>query len=412
MDIDFGIVLAGAIVGFTVGLTGMGGGALMTPILILFFGIDPVTAVSSDLVVSLLMKPVGAAVHLRKGTVNLKLVKWLIIGSVPAAVIGVLLITGLRDNDTVNPDTVDLIIKTALGIALLLSVATMIGKATVSLRQHYRDQSAGIIGQTGDSVLGITVRPVPTLIIGVLGGVVVGMTSVGSGSLIIVGLLLAYPTLRAGGLVGTDLVQAVPLVGAAALTYILVGEFHAPPAWAVVDDRRQQRAEAIRPKAEVHQRGIGAPHDSARRTHVDASLVALPCHLDRQEARATFLHQLSATRRHEAELEHRMRRADTRVPGKGQFPARREDAQPVVGARLARRQHESCLGEIQPGGDRLHGSGIEVAGVRHDRKRVAAAGRVGEDVELEESALLHGWSATARSMPPRPSARACRCSRP
>jgi hypothetical protein len=103
----------------------------------------------------------------------------------------------------------------------------MIGKAAVSLRQHYRDQAAGLVGRTDDSVFGIQVKPLPTIVIGVLGGVVVGMTSVGSGSLIIVGLLLLYPSLRAGGLVGTDLVQAVPLVGAAAITYIVLGEFHA-----------------------------------------------------------------------------------------------------------------------------------------------------------------------------------------
>ncbi len=121
----------------------MGGGALMTPILILFFGIDPLTAVSSDLVVSLFMKPVGAAVHLRRGTVNLKLVKWLVIGSVPAAIIGVLIITSIGDSETVAD-----IIKLALGIALLLSVATMIGKAIVSLRQYYRDRAAGIVGQS------------------------------------------------------------------------------------------------------------------------------------------------------------------------------------------------------------------------------------------------------------------------
>jgi hypothetical protein len=101
----------------------------------------------------------------------------------------------------------------------------MIGKATVSLRQYYRDRAMGIIGPSGDSVFGIAVKPIPTLLIGAIGGVVVGMTSVGSGSLIIVGLLLLYPSLRAGGLVGTDLVQAVPLVGAAALTYIILGEF-------------------------------------------------------------------------------------------------------------------------------------------------------------------------------------------
>jgi uncharacterized membrane protein YfcA len=221
-DLDLALVVAGVVVGFVVGLTGMGGGALMTPLLILFFGIDPVTAVSSDLIVSLFMKPVGAAVHLRRGTVNLTLVRWLVIGSVPAAIGGVLIITSIGDSGSVET-----FIKTALGVALLLSVATMVGKALVSLRQHYRDQAAGIVGQSGDSVFGITVKPVPTMIIGILGGVVVGMTSVGSGSLIIVGLLLLYPTLRAGGLVGTDLVQAVPLVGAAALTYIVLGEFHA-----------------------------------------------------------------------------------------------------------------------------------------------------------------------------------------
>lgn len=221
-DLNVGLAIAGILVGFVVGLTGMGGGALMTPILILFFGIDPVTAVSSDLIVSLAMKPIGAAVHLRRGTVNLSLVKWLVVGSVPAAVGGVLIITSIGDSDSVAN-----FIKIALGVALLLSVSTMVGKALVSLRQHYRDQAAGTLGQSTDSVFEIKVKPIPTMIIGVIGGVVVGMTSVGSGSLIIVGLLLAYPSLRAGGLVGTDLVQAVPLVGAAALTYIVLGEFHA-----------------------------------------------------------------------------------------------------------------------------------------------------------------------------------------
>ena len=228
-NLDVGLVMAGILVGFVVGLTGMGGGALMTPILILFFGIDPVTAVSSDLIVSLCMKPVGAGVHLRRGTVNLQLVKWLVIGSVPAAILGVLIVTSIGDGEAVAT-----LIKTALGTALLLSVLTMIGKAVFSLRQHYRDQSQGVLGQSDDSVFGITVRPIPTLIIGIVGGVVVGMTSVGSGSLIIVGLLLLYPRLRAGGLVGTDLVQAVPLVGAAALTYVILGEFHPEVAGALL----------------------------------------------------------------------------------------------------------------------------------------------------------------------------------
>ena len=81
--------VAGLFVGFTVGLTGMGGGALMTPILVLLFGINPGTAVSSDLLTSLIMKPVGAAVHFRKGTVNWPLTRWLALGSVPAASAGV-----------------------------------------------------------------------------------------------------------------------------------------------------------------------------------------------------------------------------------------------------------------------------------------------------------------------------------
>jgi uncharacterized protein len=85
MSVDLAIVAGGAAVGFVVGMTGMGGGALMTPMLVFFFNINPLTAVSSDLVASLFMKPVGALVHLRRGTVHLELVRYLCIGSVPAA---------------------------------------------------------------------------------------------------------------------------------------------------------------------------------------------------------------------------------------------------------------------------------------------------------------------------------------
>jgi len=228
MDLNVGLVLAGLLVGFVVGLTGMGGGALMTPILIFFFKIDPLTAIGSDLVVSLFMKPVGALVHLRRGTVNLQLVQWLVFGSVPGAFVGVWFITSLGTSSSVQNT-----VKTMLGVALLVSVATMLVKAFVSLRQHYRDKAAGAIPDEQD-VSAIVVRPVPTLLIGVLGGIVVGMTSVGSGSLIIVGLLLLYPVLRANNLVGTDLVQAVPLVAAAALGHIIAGNFSAPTAASLV----------------------------------------------------------------------------------------------------------------------------------------------------------------------------------
>src|ERR1700759_3763094 len=90
---DFNVTMAAAAfgIGIVVGLTGMGGGALMTPVLVLFFGVPPLAAVSSDLVAAAVMKPVGSFVHLRRGTVNLNLVKWLCVGSVPAAFSGVLI---------------------------------------------------------------------------------------------------------------------------------------------------------------------------------------------------------------------------------------------------------------------------------------------------------------------------------
>src|SRR5271167_2301926 len=88
MHVDPYIVLGSAIVGLLVGMTGAGGGALMTPMLILLFGVKPSTAISSDLVAAVVMRHVGAAVHLRKGTVNLRLVAWMTLGSVPMAFLG------------------------------------------------------------------------------------------------------------------------------------------------------------------------------------------------------------------------------------------------------------------------------------------------------------------------------------
>jgi uncharacterized membrane protein YfcA len=227
--IDGYVALAGLVVGFTVGLTGMGGGALMTPILVLLFKIQPLAAVSSDLVAAFIMKPVGGAVHLRRGTVNRKLVGWLVAGSVPSAFTGVLVLRALGDGAQVQ-----IRIKEALGIALLLAVSTMVVRAFLNVRRHWA-KADGRSGQapgsqlgveTGDGCRAVVVRPLPTLLIGALGGLVVGMTSVGSGSLIIVLLLLLYPQLRASELVGTDLIQAVPLVGSAALGHLLFGDFH------------------------------------------------------------------------------------------------------------------------------------------------------------------------------------------
>ncbi|WP_020518847.1 sulfite exporter TauE/SafE family protein [Catelliglobosispora koreensis] len=207
------LVAAGFGVGIVVGLTGMGGGALMTPVLVLFFGIPPLSAVSSDLVASAIMKPVGSAVHIRRGRVDWRLVKWLCIGSIPAAFCGVLLSKALGDGERVHD-----VVQIALGIALLLAVAGLVGRSFIRLREQP--------GQSSErEVPRVTVRPLATVILGAVGGVVVGMTSVGSGSLIIVALLALYPTLRANDIVGTDLVQAVPLVGAAALGHLIFGDF-------------------------------------------------------------------------------------------------------------------------------------------------------------------------------------------
>jgi uncharacterized membrane protein YfcA len=218
-ELDPLLAVAGLLVGFTVGLTGMGGGALMTPLLILVFGAAPLTAVSSDLVVSLLLKPVGSAVHMRRGTVNRGLVRWLVLGSVPCAFAGVLALRALGDGERVQS-----VVKLMLGIALLMASGAIVAKAYLQMRANAAELAARSVDQQRTVVGPLRVRPVPTLLIGALGGFIVGMTSVGSGSLIIVLLLLLYPTIKASEVVGTDLVQAVPLVAAAALGHLLFGQ--------------------------------------------------------------------------------------------------------------------------------------------------------------------------------------------
>src|SRR5262249_6690020 len=127
------LVLVSLGIGIIVGLTGMGGGALMTPVLVLFFNIPPLTAVSSDLVASAVMKPVGSFVHLRRGTVHLELVKWLCIGSVPGAFSGVLIARSLGQGQEVED-----IIRSALGVALLLAAFGLIVRAYLRLLEHAR----------------------------------------------------------------------------------------------------------------------------------------------------------------------------------------------------------------------------------------------------------------------------------
>lgn len=218
---DVALALGGLVVGFVVGLTGMGGGALMTPMLVFLFGVNPLAAVSSDLVVSALMKPFGGLVHLRQGTVNLRLVGLLVLGSVPSAFAGVLLLRALGGASGVQDA-----VQTALGVALVLAATGLVVRAYLAMRVRAQRQVAGRSDHPGSRGLHqLRLRPLPTVLIGVLGGLVVGMSSVGSGSLMIVGLLLLYPTLRASQLVGTDLVQAVPLVASAAVGHLFFGDF-------------------------------------------------------------------------------------------------------------------------------------------------------------------------------------------
>jgi uncharacterized protein len=214
MNIDPLMVLASFGIGIVVGLTGMGGGALMTPVLVLFFGIPPLTAVSSDLVAAAVMKPVGSFVHLRRGTVSLGLVKWLVVGSVPAAFGGVLVMRMLGHGERLQH-----FVQVALGVALLIAATGLAVRAYLRLleRAARRDGTADPLPVGPPQV---TPRVLPTVAIGAVGGLVVGMTSVGSGSLIIIALMALYPTLKANSLVGTDLVQAVPLVIAAAISNI------------------------------------------------------------------------------------------------------------------------------------------------------------------------------------------------
>ncbi|MEU5880192.1 sulfite exporter TauE/SafE family protein [Spirillospora sp. NPDC047279] len=226
MDFDWTMALGSFLVAIVVGLTGMGGGALMTPMLVTFFGVSPLAAVSSDLVAAAVMKPVGSAVHYRQGTINMRLVGWLCVGSVPAAFSGVLIAKALGEGAEVQD-----VIQKAMGVALLIAAAGLVvrGYQALADRAARRTGAARRTAAPGEPAAretpDITIRRVPTVIVGVLGGLVVGITSVGSGSLIIVALLALYPALKANQLVGTDLLQAVPLVFAAAVGHLLFGDF-------------------------------------------------------------------------------------------------------------------------------------------------------------------------------------------
>ena len=207
-DIDFALTLGGLIAGIIVGLTGMGGAALVTPMLVLIFGINPATAVSSDVVASAIMKPFGSWVHIRNKTVHWGLVRWLCTGSIPGVLIGTWIFNSVLSESDAG-DT----IKTWLGAVLVVAVAAMVAKTYIAKRVKAKHGQQEMLGTK------MPVKPIPTVILGASVGLIVGMTSVGSGSLIVTVLLLLYPLLRPSVLVGTDLVQAVPMLIAGAIAH-------------------------------------------------------------------------------------------------------------------------------------------------------------------------------------------------
>ena len=223
--LDPRFVASGLLGGFAIGLTGMGGGAILTPLL-LALGVPPSTAIGSDLIASIVMKPVAGSVHARAKTVRWDLVRWLTVGSVPAAFVGVAASRLLTRHGDAG-------LRRAIGLALIVA-ATAIVVRTIRLRRQAsadRDRGPSAGKSTGESTVESApmapVRRLPTVVIGVVGGFLVGLTSVGSGSLMLVALAILYPRLASAELVGTDVVQAVPLVGAAALGHVLIGDFKA-----------------------------------------------------------------------------------------------------------------------------------------------------------------------------------------
>jgi hypothetical protein len=208
--------LVGLIVGVFVGLSGMGGGALLTPLLVLAFGVNPLAAVGSDLVSTVPMKIVGAIAHFRQKTVDLRLTLLLAGGGVPGAIVGLAILGRVRA--AVGPHELNVIVGRTLGVALLLSAAAIALGMLVK-----RDDDAG------EGAIVWTQRQyalIPT--IGFAVGIVVSLTSVGSGSLTLPLLFLVAPQLGLRRLIGSDVAFAAILVPVAAAGHMRLGNVNFP----------------------------------------------------------------------------------------------------------------------------------------------------------------------------------------
>ena len=201
--------LTGLMIGFLVGLTGMGGGALMTPVLIFVFGFQPTMAIGTDVTYSAVTKIFGSWKHWRQGSVDIPLALWLCLGSVPAALAGVAAVTYVKNH---YGDAVNIFLYRAIGSALMMVGTLLIVKMLIRVDQKYRRENIKLS----------TKRKVATVCLGLVVGFIIGLTSVGSGTLIGVFLILFYP-LATDRIVGTDIFQAMILLGATGLAQIGVG---------------------------------------------------------------------------------------------------------------------------------------------------------------------------------------------
>ena len=211
LTLDPLLTFGGLLAGLLVGLTGMGGAALVTPMLVIVFGVPPAAAVSSDVVASAAMKPVGAFVHAKARTVHWRLVWWLSVGSVPGVLLGTWIFASV-----LNTEEAEETIRLWIGGVLVIALAAMVAKNYIARRRRRSSLDCAPPPLQGTD---LPVRVTPTVILGALVGVLVGTTSVGSGSLVVTTLLLLYPLLRPSVLVGTDLTGAVPMLVAGALAH-------------------------------------------------------------------------------------------------------------------------------------------------------------------------------------------------
>jgi uncharacterized membrane protein YfcA len=200
--------IAGLLVGFLVGLTGVGGGSLMTPLLVLLFGVSPSTAVGTDLLFAATTKIFGTVVHGARATVDWVIVRRLASGSVPAAVITLVVLARLGH----PPKAANHTILVALGVMLILTAfATLFQKKLVQLskRAEHLEPRRTLL---------------PTVVLGVVLGVAVTLSSVGAGAIGVTALLLLYPALRVSGIVGSDIAHALPLTLVAGFGHWVIGD--------------------------------------------------------------------------------------------------------------------------------------------------------------------------------------------